>query len=298
MTEFPVFKPIGLEDRDTIQARLWKYQPETSELTFTNLFIWRSYYEGRWALHQDWLLFTFGRANSSLYALAPVGPPPRQEVVIRLLRWLKEQGEKAPRIERADQRLVTELAGADDFQVEPTREHFDYIYRSQDLIQLAGRKYHAKRNFINTFNRNYQFNYDALSAKHVPACLELADRWCQLRRCEEDMSLLGEWAAIKEALNTFEAMKIKGGVIELGGSVEAFTLGEPLNSQTAVVHIEKANPEIRGLYAVINQQFCEHHWRNTAFINREQDLGEPALREAKLSYQPDHMVEKFRISLR
>ncbi len=93
-------------------------------------------------------------------------------------------------------------------------------------------------------------------------------------------------------------MKIEGGVIQLGGRVEAFTLGELLNLRTAVVHIEKANPDIRGLYSAINQQFCEHNWQNTALVNREQDLGEPTLRETKLSYQPDHLVEKFRIRLR
>jgi hypothetical protein len=79
--------------------------------------------------------------------------------------------------------------------------------------------------------------------------------------------------------------------------VEAFALGELLNDQTAVVHVEKANPEIPGLYPMINQQFCEKTWQDVPLINREQDLGDPGLRKAKLSYYPDHLVEKFRIQL-
>jgi hypothetical protein len=79
--------------------------------------------------------------------------------------------------------------------------------------------------------------------------------------------------------------------------VEAFALGELLNSQTAVVHIEKANPEIPELYTVINQQFCANSWQNVPYINREQDLGEPGLRRAKLSYHPDHLEEKFEVGL-
>lgn len=295
MTEFPAFKPITLEDRDIIRARLREYQPETSELTFTNLFIWRAYYEINWSLYRDGLLFTFGKGDG-LYALPPIGASPRQAITRLLLNWLKEQGAKEPRIERADRRLVNELG--DDFRVEPAREHFDYIYRSQDLIRLAGRKYHAKRNFINAFARTYQFSYDNLTPGHISACLELTGKWCQLRRCDEDMNLAGEWAAVKEALGNFEALDLRGGVIRIGGRIEAFALGEMLNLQTAVVHIEKANPDIHGLYAVINQQFCEHNWSDVAFVNREQDLGEPALRETKLSYQPDHLVEKFRIRLR
>ncbi|MDP2932485.1 MAG: phosphatidylglycerol lysyltransferase domain-containing protein [Chloroflexota bacterium] len=295
--EFPAFKPIELADRDLIQDRLWAYQPETSELTFTNLFIWRIHYGAMWSLYRDWLLFVFDKPGAT-YALPPIGPPSRQEVTWRLLQWLKDKGKSEPRLERADQRLVTELAGSGDFLVEPRRDHFDYVYRSQDLIELAGRKYHAKRNYINTFVKKNEFSYEAMAENHLPACVALADRWCEWHRCEEDMNLIGERSAVLESLANFGALKIKGGVIRVNGEVEAFALGEMLNSQTAVVHIEKANPEIRGLYSVINQQFPEHNWREAAFINREQDLGEPQLRETKLSYFPHHMVEKFHVRLR
>lgn len=108
---------------------------------------------------------------------------------------------------------------------------------------------------------------------------------------------MGEWGAIEEALKNFIALEMQGGVILIEGEVEAFTLGELLNKDTAVVHIEKANPEIRGLYALINQQFCEQAWGKVPFINREQDLGEPGLRTAKLSYNPIRLVEKYRIRL-
>jgi len=107
------------------------------------------------------------------------------------------------------------------------------------------------------------------------------------------MNLLSESEAVRESLVNFPVLKIDGGVILIDGKVEAFTLGELLNDQTAVVHIEKANPENPGLYAMINQQFCENRWRDLLYINREQDLGEPGLRKAKLSYYPDHFVESF-----
>lgn len=98
-----------------------------------------------------------------------------------------------------------------------------------------------------------------------------------------------------QALRNFTALEMQGGVIRIDGEVEAFTLGELLNKDTAVIHIEKANPEIRGLYAAINQQFCDQAWGRVPYLNREQDLGEPGLRTAKLSYHPHHLVEKFRI---
>jgi uncharacterized protein len=192
---------------------------------------------------------------------------------------------------------VAEVEQADDLAIEPTREQFDYVYRSTDLIQLAGRKYHSKRNHLNKFARSYAFTYEPLRQDHVDPCLKLAENWCQWRRCEDDLNLAGEWDAIREALNHLPQLAYQGGVILMNHQVEAFALGELLNEATAVVHIEKANPEIPGMYALINQQFCEHCWSRVPFVNREQDLGEPGLRKAKLSYYPDHLLEKFRIRL-
>jgi len=296
--QFPKFKPLELEDRDLIQEILERYQPQTSEWTFTNLFIWRSHYEFRWSSYRDWLLVLCTTSPNGLYALQPVGPPSRVEVVRMLLQWLKEEKkEKEPRIGRADQVCVSEIQEATDLLVEPTRDHFDYVYRSEDLIQLAGRKYHSKRNHINKFLRSYSFTYAPLESDYVRGCSELTESWCQWRRCEEDMNLLDEWEAVREALKHFSALKIEGVVILIDNKVEAFALGEPLNRQTAVVHIEKANPQIPELYAVINQQFSERSWANVPYVNREQDLGEPGLRKAKLSYYPDHLVEKFQIRL-
>jgi uncharacterized protein len=181
--------------------------------------------------------------------------------------------------------------------IEPLRDHFDYVYRTEDLIRLQGGNYRAKRNHINYFLRSYTVNYEPLDGNHKQACLELMETWCGLRRCEEDLSLSSEWEAIREALANLEELKIGGGVILVHNKVEAFTVGELLNNETVVVHIEKANMEIRGLYTMINQQFLEKQWQDIPYVNREQDLGEPGLREAKLSYNPDHFVEKFRIRL-
>ena len=296
--EFPEFKPVQLGDRDFIRDVLAKYQPQTSEWSFTNLFIWQSHYGFQWSMFRDWLVVLGGNKEDA-YALQPMGPPSRVEVTRMLLKWLwEERGEASARVERADQRLVSELEGAGDFFVDSTRDQFDYVYRSEDLIKLGGRKYHAKRNHINKFRRIYPFSYMPLKDEHLKPCLQLADSWCEWRRCEEDLNLVGEWDAVRQALTHFGALEILGGVILVEDQVRAFALGELINDQMATVHIEKADPEIQGLYAVINQQFCENCWQDVPFVNREQDLGEPGLRKAKLSYYPDHLEEKFQIRLK
>jgi hypothetical protein len=105
--------------------------------------------------------------------------------------------------------------------------------------------------------------------------------------------LLAEDFAVHEALTFFEELGFKGGAILINSVVEAFSLGEPLNEDMAVIHIEKANPEIPGLYAAINQLFCLNAWSEVTYINREQDMGSEGLRKAKESYYPHHMVNKY-----
>ena len=295
---FPRFKPLALADREIFRTILWDYQAETSELSFTNLFIWQSHYGYQWSRDRDRLLVVSAAAGGEAWALPPVGPSPRVDLCRQVLGWLRDEcGVANPAIERADPRLAAEVAGHPEFVVEPVRDHFDYVYRTDDLINLAGGNYHAQRNHINSLARSYPFRYEPLRAEHLPACLDLSARWCKVKRCEDDLSLMGEWEAVTAALANFQALSLQGGVILVNDRVEAFTCGELLNKATAVIHLEKADPEVRGLYAVINQQFCRQAWAEVDFVNREQDLGEAGLRTAKMSYHPHHLVEKFRIRL-
>jgi uncharacterized protein len=294
---FPQFLPIRLEHRERIQKIFWDYQPSTSELTFTNLFLWQDHYGLSWSIYEDWLIFLADTPQGTPWLFPPVGPSGRGEICRLILHWLRDtKGVKEPYIHRADTRLAQEVASLSDLKCEPVRDHFDYIYRAADLIKLAGNKYHSKRNHINNLKRSQSFAYEPLTEEHLAACLNLADRWCEFKRCDEDLNLIGEWEAVCLALRHYQELSLQGGVILIQGKVEAFSIGELLNKQTAVIHIEKANPEIGGLYSVINQQFCEHAWHEVKFINREQDLGEEGLRKAKLSYNPEQLVEKFRIS--
>ncbi|MBN1487081.1 MAG: DUF2156 domain-containing protein [Anaerolineae bacterium] len=293
--EFPSFNPLAIEDRDIVHQYLWAYQPETSELTFTNFFIWRTYYDFKWAIYQDWLLIM----GQDGFVLPPVGPPSRLAVIRMWLHWLRDElALAAPRIQRADARLVAELEEADDLHISPTREHFDYVYAREDLAELAGRKYSKKRNHINKFLRQYpNYAYAPLTEDRVDECLSLAEVWCQWRRCEEDLSLTHEFEGIRQSLLNLDALQIVGGLLLVDGQVQAITLGELLNAQTAVVHIEKANIEFQGIYPMINQLFVQNQWNHVDYVNREQDLGEPGLRKAKESYYPAHRVQKFDITL-
>ena len=193
--------------------------------------------------------------------------------------------------------LTAHLAQHDHLVITPDRDNSDYVYLTEDLIKLEGNKYHGKKNHINKFKKNHAYTYASLTPDLVQECLALESQWCDIRHCELFPGLAGEERAIYEALTNMDHLDFKGGVILLNGKVEAFALGEQLNPETAVIHIEKANPAFEGLYQLINQEFCAHEWKDIPYINREQDLGEEGLRKAKLSYHPHHLVKKYTVTL-
>jgi hypothetical protein len=173
------------------------------------------------------------------------------------------------------------------------RDNSDYVYLAKDLISLSGNKYHRKKNHLNQFIKNHAFEYHPLNTELVRRVLGMQEAWCQIRECVVKPDLLAEDFAVREALTYFEELGYQGGAVLINSVVEAFSLGEPLNEDAAVIHIEKANLEIPGLYAAINQLFCLNAWSNFTYINREQDMGSEGLRKAKESYYPHHMVNKY-----
>ncbi|MDR1440356.1 MAG: phosphatidylglycerol lysyltransferase domain-containing protein [Clostridiales bacterium] len=181
---------------------------------------------------------------------------------------------------------------------EEDRDFFDYVYLASDLIGLRGKKFDGKRNHINKFRKMYDYEYEKLAPSHIDECLRIMYDRCVENDCG---CLRGKFYSCDrkpsmELLSNYGSLGCTGAVIKVNGRCEAFTVGEALNADTAVIYIEKANASIQGLYSFINQQFCEREWSGMTYINREEDEGVEGLRKAKLSYHPVRLVEKYTIS--
>ena len=295
----PEMRPLGLEDREALAGIFCDLRPRQSELTVTNLFIWGDAYELRLSrVGEAVAVFSWRADPEDSFVLPPLGPGANAEVVRGCLEHMAEAGHTA-RMARATRDDLARLGVEETaFTVEPDRDQFDYVYLVRDLIELSGNRYHGKRNHLEQFARGHDFAYRPLTPELVPACQELQDRWCDEKHCDLVATLRAEARAVKEVVERFELLGVTGGCIEVDGKVEAFTLGELLNPETVVIHIEKANAAFHGLYQAINQQFLEKAWSEVRYVNREQDLGVAGLRRAKESYHPDHMVEKYVVTLR
>lgn len=288
------YRPLELGAKPAIDAALAAAPPATSELTFTNLFIWRHHYRPLWREQEGRLLLVMAPHGQEPFGLPPLGAGDLTAPALAILDDLATAG-VPPRLCRVGAEVWARMDQT-RFAARADRDQSDYVYASQDLIQLKGNRFHRKKNHLNKFLKSQPHEYRPLDESLVRAVLEMQEAWCTLRECAEDPGLGAEDRAIHEALCHFGQLDYQGGAILIAGQVEAFSLGEPLNPDTVVIHIEKANPDIPGLYAAINQQFAEHAWADYAWINREQDLGLLGLRQAKLSYNPHHLVDKYELT--
>ena len=296
LPEFPQFKDLTLEDKSLFDQLFTQFPPQISEFTFTNLFIWRQCYQIKISRLQHFLCLLSDRGEDSFF-FPPIGEGDVIKCCQALLQYL-ELKTTLRKIARVPAAVVSQINWkSEGMKAELDRSQCDYVYLTQDLIELKGRKYHRKRNHIKQFQEKYSYQYIPLTPEWISQCLQLETEWCDLRHCEASPGLLNESVAIKEAFTHFDELGVKGGAILINGKVEAFTLGDPLNPETVVIHIEKANPAYEGLYPTINKAFLEYQWSGYTFVNREQDLGEEGLRKAKESYFPHHLVNKYVVTL-
>lgn len=286
------FKPLKIDDKRIFNRHLGENDLQSSELTFTNLFMWRHRYRPLWLAWENCLLIIMRPKGEPPFALPPIGAGDRRKALGTLVEELKRFTPEV-KICRVDEDFVKEYVNPDRYDCLPDRDNSDYVYLTQDLIHLKGRKYHRKKNHLNQFIKDHDFEYRPLDMDLVEDFLNMQESWCEMRACVDSPDLLSEDYAIHEALASFEELDYRGGAIIIDSKVEGFSLGEPLNRDTAVIHTEKANPGIRGLYVAVNQLFCVNAWSEMKYINREQDLGIEGLRKAKESYHPHHMVNKY-----
>ena len=294
--DFPQFADIDLVHSDMVRDILSRHPLEASEYTFTNMFAFRDTYNFKLSMQRDNLIILKSAEPVSMFC--PAGSTGITDVLGEMFDYLSGHGEDAC-LERVPEGFVNEYLMNDvKFIVEEERDHFDYVYDVKELIELKGRKFHDKKNKVNKFRNNYEYEYSSMTPQLIEECLEFEEYWCEERECEKYYGLHKERCAILEMLKNFDLLNIKGGIIRIDGKIAALTLGEKLLRDTFVVHIEKAHTKIPGLYQAINQEFLMHEARDCRFVNREQDLGIQGLRASKMSYNPVSFVKKYKVRKR
>ena len=265
----------------------------SADYAFANLYLWDETYHQHIAYVNERAVIRFANEDGTHRYSFPIGDGPLAPVLELLAHEAKAEGVPLTLVGVTEPQKEQALAVCPDFEVRETRDYFDYLYPAEALATLSGKKLHGKRNHVNAFCAAHSFEVRALTPADFPACREILAQWDAQREGE---TVSAEHRAILRAFEAFDALALAGALLVADGTAVAFTVGGRITPDTFCVHFEKALPAWQSAYPVINREFVRMVLARDpaiAFINREDDMGLPNLRQAKLSYRPAELVAKY-----
>lgn len=294
------FNDINIEAIEKLTPFFDMVDYDACEYCFTTMFMWQHTYKTKYHIEDDFAVI-FGEFDGEIFSVLPLASRENMEKAINFAMDYFEKIESKVYLRGINKEIVEFLKDkyGEKFEYIEERDFFDYIYDAESLRTLKGRKNQKKRNHLNYFLKEYEGRYEMrlLKKDDFGACMELVDKWAMQKEENDQEVEDDEKIAIEKVFKNFDRFdgRVKVFGVFMDGTLEAFSIGEYLNENMALIHIEKANPEIRGLYPFINQQFLVNEFPDVEFVNREEDLGIEGLRKAKLSYHPIRFAEKYTV---
>lgn len=290
------FHPFEIKDKEYINSFFGEHHYEQVDCSFDTLFLWQEAYGTMWAVEDGILFIRAGQGDHKFFMPPFAGEDASFTHGLDLIQEHLESLGKPFMIKAASPWVVSQIEKLHPgkYMVTEDRDNWEYIYKTSDLINLPGKKFRMKKNHLNGFLREYgDYQYEPVTHENMDEIKGALAEWFARHGDIEE-----EEKAINLNFENWDALGTKGAIIRIYGKIEAFTTGTFLNERVAHIHFEKANPEIRGLYQAINRDFLVHEFSTTEFTNREEDLGVPGLRQAKMEYHPDHFAEKYDVVLK
>lgn len=293
------FRDIDISDKEKINSALKKSDFRGCEYSFANNMAWRRLSDSKIAFYKDFYISCAFSTEDDIPSFTfPAGEGNYAELFDEMRRFTDSIG-KPLRIWGVTDKLLPlfdELFHG-KFVCETDRDSSDYIYNSSDLIELAGKKYHAKRNHLARF-RELDYTFTPITDKDFDDCITFCTMTYNSKANTDSHSFVAEQYAINTYFTYFNELGLKGGIIRVNGKTAAVTIGEGINSDTFCIHIEKADTSYNGIYAGINNCFAKEFASDFKYINREEDLGIEGLRKSKLSYNPAFILNKHIITFK
>ncbi len=288
------FSPISLSGMEQYLALLAQNHSKASDYSFANIWGWAPHYGLEWRF--DGTLCWIRQRRPEPCYWAPVGSWDAVQDWLACPELMP--GSTIIRVPDPLCAIWSQALG-DRIVLDEARGQWDYLYLSSELASLPGNRFHKKKNLLKQFEKSYNYEYRSLSVNCVETVLNMQTEWCRWRDCESSDALLAENDAVARVLAHWNDIPgLCGGIIRIDGVPVAYTLAEPLDSETLIIHFEKAASGIKGAYQAINNMFCNDVGVNYTYINREQDLDDEGLRQAKMSYNPVDFSKKCAVHVR
>jgi len=296
---YPDFIPLDIGLKEVLHPRLSLTSDGVSEFTFSGLYLFRNKYNYRISRDGDEGGFiisgvqTIDSENKKTFFSTPCAAPE-----MNTIESLFASHDYWKNISETVLSPVKDELEKKGIFITEDRDNFDYLYLRSELAELAGKKFHKKKTHVNNFLSAYpNHEQKTLNSSLIPEAIKVLEHWKldSIRRNGDE----GDYKATKEALNLFDDLALKGSIFYVDNQPVAFCLGESLaRGKMFVTHFEKAIDEYRGIYQYINKAFAESLPNFFTFINREQDLGNEGMRQAKMTYRPCDFVKKYKAELR
>ena len=286
------FHSPTLKDREWVLRAFDFGQTDCCEYCFGNIFMWSDIYENK--IYNDNGIFVSADFTDEPVFCYPIGDGDKKATIEKLIEFSKSLGVSLEFFGMTEKdRDELQFLFPKQFEITEERDYFDYLYTSESLANLAGRKLASKRNHISYFEKTFDWKYEPITKDNIHKCELLNEHWERLNREKNPEEIGDEHLAIKKALAHFFELGLEGGILTIENEIVAFTFGEKLNDNTFCTHVEKAYGNIRGAYQMINREFARQLKDRFEYINREDDTGSEGLRRAKLSYHPHRLIIKY-----
>lgn len=295
------FRPVSLEDRELFQKYLDDYPFRTYEYSFLTLYMWRKYCNVQYAVVDDILVIKKTEEEKGTYFMQPIGyrKTVGREFIDRLQRLKSGDASFIHLFRDVEESFLwrlQELYGAGLSYAEDTN-NFDYLYETDRLIRLSGRKLQKRKNQYTQFVKRYPYQVkDIHEAGVAEDCLAFAGCWCEENK-HKHREISFEYEGISDVLTHLDRLPVVGMAVYVNEQIVGFTFGEKVNANMGIVHVEKGDAGYRGIYAFLTRTFAERYFASTTYLNRQEDLGMPGLRKAKQAYDPISLVKKYVVNL-
>lgn len=288
------FRRIKIEDQEKYNNIIKEFKFNTCDYCFTDLYIWQHFYNFLIAFDEDNLYIQVTIRNQEKMYYPPIGKNIKKGIE-KLIECSRENDEKLVLtcIEDFQRELIQEKFPS-QFIYKEIRSNADYVYLTEDLMNLKGKKYKNKRNFVNGFEKLYKGQYEYQDIKNVSRkeIISFLDEWFLQNETENKKAYQEEKVGILILVDNMEELNAIGGVIKINQRIVALTMGSIFN-EMVITHFEKALSSIHGSYQMINYLFANHTCSKYKYINREEDLGFEGLRQAKMTYHPVFLARNY-----
>jgi hypothetical protein len=283
------FRKVELGDKAVFDDYYTRFPPRHSSDLFTSIISWEEYVEYRYVVQENCLLL-MSHTKKELQLRVPIGPF-RTELLEEVIATARKEHASIGYIKATEKEHLLSLYPSLTFIED--RDLYDYVYQASDLATLPGTAYAKIRNRLHKFTKETPYTIENITDDNMDEVHEFLKRWCLWKDCASDEVLENERKAIVFSMAHFFDLGLSGIALRIDGTIEAISVFEQMNVDTAVIHFEKGSPDYDGIYKAVNMEAAKRLQSKVAFIDREEDLGIPGLRKAKLSYHPHHFVEVY-----